>query len=118
MPKILSSCGCSQEQHLPNCGHFGHSGVYLSRHLPDCDNAKNSRYQCTCNPTVRKSSEEVVDKSLIFVKRVEASEELLSATILDAFHCGYDLLNMNTYVADLGVVYTLLVFDKRKVPLY
>lgn len=54
MPKLLPKHGCSQEDHIPNCGHFGQSGLYLSEHAKDCDNRKNSRYECTCNPRRRR----------------------------------------------------------------
>jgi hypothetical protein len=53
MAKLLPKHGCSQEQHVPNCGHFGESGAYLSLHSLDCDYRKNSRYECTCSPKAK-----------------------------------------------------------------
>jgi hypothetical protein len=47
--------GCSQEDHIPNCGHFGYSGVYLSDHLETCPCYKSNKAECNCNPTARKS---------------------------------------------------------------
>jgi hypothetical protein len=52
--------GCSQEDHLPNCGHFGMSGLYLSDHAPDCPTDKFE--PCTCNPKARKEAADVRPK--------------------------------------------------------
>lgn len=52
-PKLLPKYGCSQEDHVPNCGHFGFSGEYLGRHLLDCFNEQDARYECSCNPKAR-----------------------------------------------------------------
>lgn len=49
------SIGCSQEMHLPNCGHFGESGTYLSAHAEWCP-AHDNDDPCTCNPDARKKA--------------------------------------------------------------
>lgn len=51
---IYKDVGCSQEQHLPNCSHFGMSGAYLSEHAPDCPWKKHQ--PCNCNPKARRES--------------------------------------------------------------
>jgi hypothetical protein len=45
--------GCSQEDHLPNCSHFGYSGGYLTSHLETCPCHKSYREECNCNPMAR-----------------------------------------------------------------
>jgi hypothetical protein len=41
--------GCSQEDHLPLCMHFGRAGTYLSHHLPVCEaKNKNTSGPCIC----------------------------------------------------------------------
>lgn len=51
MINLYKDIGCSQEDHLPNCGHFGFTGTYLSEHLADCP-SKNYE-PCNCNPKAR-----------------------------------------------------------------
>lgn len=53
---IYRDVGCSQEQHLPNCSHFGYTGKYLSEHLPTCPGGRNA--PCNCNPKARKEAAE------------------------------------------------------------
>lgn len=53
--RLIPSYGCSQEDHVPNCGHFGYSGTYLGNHAPDCDHEQDCRYECTCNPAQREA---------------------------------------------------------------
>jgi hypothetical protein len=48
---IYRDLGCSQEDHLPNCGHFGYTGEYLSRHAEGCPTLKDQ--PCNCNPNAR-----------------------------------------------------------------
>ena len=47
--------GCSQEDHIPNCAHFGYSGGYLSDHLKTCPCFRSNKAECNCNPTARKN---------------------------------------------------------------
>lgn len=51
---LYKSIGCSQEDHLPNCGHFGQSESYLGRHAFDCPYKKYK--PCDCNPNARSIS--------------------------------------------------------------
>lgn len=53
--KPVPDYGCSQEDHIPNCGHFGFSGTYLSDHAPECPAATWDAL-CECNPKARKAS--------------------------------------------------------------
>jgi hypothetical protein len=52
---IYRDVGCSQEDHLPNCSHFGESGSYLSEHSKECerktDGGRNA--PCICNPRAK-----------------------------------------------------------------
>lgn len=50
---LYRDVGCSQEDHLPNCGHFGYSGMYLGSHLSTCPQDKGNTKPCNCNPIVR-----------------------------------------------------------------
>lgn len=50
---IYRDVGCSQEDHLPNCSHFGESGLYLSEHAKDCPGGRTE--PCICNPKARKA---------------------------------------------------------------
>lgn len=47
--------GCSQEDHLPNCSHFGMTGVYLSPHAADCPGGYEE--PCICNPKAREKQQ-------------------------------------------------------------
>jgi hypothetical protein len=49
---IYRDLGCSQEDHLPNCSHFGENGLYLSDHAKGCPAGREA--PCTCNPKARK----------------------------------------------------------------
>lgn len=51
----IKDIGCSQEDHLPDCGHYGYTGGYLSNHLPDCPSGNTG--PCVCNPRARKRIE-------------------------------------------------------------
>lgn len=57
---IYRDLGCSQEDHLPNCSHFGKSGLYLSEHAEDCPwGMKPRQYAaCTCNPKARRAAQQ------------------------------------------------------------
>lgn len=46
------SYSCSQESHEDNCGHFGHTGAYLSEHDDTCPIEKREG-PCDCNPKAR-----------------------------------------------------------------
>jgi hypothetical protein len=48
---VYHTLGCSQEDHLANCGHFGYSGEYLSSHSKGCPAGDTG--PCICNPTAR-----------------------------------------------------------------
>lgn len=52
---IYKDVGCSQEDHLDNCSHFGYAGTYLSEHAADCEGGRTK--PCTCNPQVRGKAE-------------------------------------------------------------
>jgi hypothetical protein len=57
---IYRDVGCSQEDHLANCSHFGYTGEYLSEHAPYCNGGRTQ--PCTCNPEQRaKRREELED---------------------------------------------------------
>lgn len=56
MTNLYKDVGCSQECHLPNCGHFGYVGTYLSEHADWCDWEKYRDRPCTCNPEARKKA--------------------------------------------------------------
>ena len=49
--RYMGGIGCSQEDHIPNCSHFGMSGAYLSEHAKGCEEGRTG--PCTCNPTAR-----------------------------------------------------------------
>lgn len=51
---IYRDVGCSQEDHLPNCSHFGFNGEYLSAHAEWCSGGEYS--PCTCNPKARRKA--------------------------------------------------------------
>lgn len=53
---IYRDVGCSQEDHLPNCGHFGYTGTYLSEHLKTCPQRKGKNQPCNCNPKAREKA--------------------------------------------------------------
>lgn len=55
---IYRDVGCSQEQHLPNCSHFGYAGTYLSSHAEECEKKTNGGRDapCICNPKVRRGA--------------------------------------------------------------
>jgi hypothetical protein len=68
---VYKSLGCSQEMHLPNCGHFGESGVYLSKHAQGCP-GEDSSGPCWCNPDARRKArraEQSLVEKLILKKR-------------------------------------------------
>ncbi len=52
---IYRDVGCSQEDHLKNCGHFGYSGLYLSDHLKTCPQYAANLEPCNCNPEARRA---------------------------------------------------------------
>ena len=56
---IYRDVGCSQEDHLPNCSHFGHSGAYLSPHSNECKKISGGGVTgpCICNPKARAKAE-------------------------------------------------------------
>ena len=48
---VYRDLGCSQEDHLPNCSHFGFTGGYLSDHADWCEGGYTK--PCICNPEAR-----------------------------------------------------------------
>jgi hypothetical protein len=52
---LYKDIGCSQEDHLRDCSHFGYSGLYLSDHADYCiaysDGGRKN--PCICNPSAR-----------------------------------------------------------------
>ena len=56
--KKYRDLGCSQEDHIQNCSHFGYSGAYLSEHTPECEKETGGgrKAPCICNPEARKKS--------------------------------------------------------------
>lgn len=50
---LYRDIGCSQEDHLPNCGHFGYTGGYLSSHLNTFPQGQKKFEPCNCNPKAR-----------------------------------------------------------------
>lgn len=57
---VYRDLGCSQESHIPNCGHFGYAGTYLSEHLKTCPQFKGNTKPCNCNPMARKAVEKAL----------------------------------------------------------
>lgn len=55
---LYRDVGCSQEDHLPNCSHFGESGAYLSEHSAECkkQTGGGTKAGCICNPKARKDA--------------------------------------------------------------
>lgn len=48
---VYRDSGCSQEDHLPDCSHFGFTGGYLSEHAAWCEGGYTK--PCICNPEAR-----------------------------------------------------------------
>lgn len=61
---IYRDVGCSQEDHLPNCSHFGMTGKYLSEHSVQCKRKTKGGVNapCICNPTARAKAKKVFAK--------------------------------------------------------
>ena len=64
------SVGCSQEDHLPNCAHFGYCGGYLTPHAKTCPCNKSNKAECNCNPTARELAKQNADPRLIAAKNI------------------------------------------------